>query len=342
MIARLQFLIFLMLFVLGGCEQSDVSSTPVQLTGRIMGTTYQVKFVSTDKSFDSENLHQTIKQILREIDQKMSTYAEDSELMEFNRYSGTDWYEISNEMREVIEQTTKISDLSRGALDITVGALVELWGFGWKQTDDRIPNESEIKQLINTVNYLALKTRTHPSSIRKQVSQITIDLSSTAKGYAVDQVAEHLDSVGIHNYLVEIGGEMRLSGVKDMGKPWTVAIEKPSSRERSILQVVTFEGKGMATSGDYRNYFEKEGVRYSHTLDPRTGKPIAHNLASVSVITDSCIAADAWATAFMVLGVNEGMKLAKRLKLAVYFVIRDEGDFVVEMTPEFEPYLLEL
>ncbi|MCP4294657.1 MAG: FAD:protein FMN transferase [Proteobacteria bacterium] len=342
MISRLQFLTLLMLFVLGSCEQSDVSKEPTLLTGRTMGTTYQVKFVSPDQPFDSETLHQRINGILNEIDQNMSTYSGDSELMVFNQYSGTDWYDISNETREVIDKAIIISELSNGALDITIGGLVELWGFGWRQTDDRIPTESEIKQLIKTVNYREIKTREYPSSIRKLKPQITIDLSSTAKGYAVDQVTEYLESTGIKNYLVEIGGEMRLGGVKDVGKPWKVAIEKPISKEPSIQQVVSFEGKGMATSGDYRNYFKKEGIRYSHTLDPRTGKPIVHDLASVSVITDSCIAADAWATAFMVLGVNEGMKLAKRLKLAVYFVTRDGGDFVVEMTPEFEPYLLEL
>ena len=303
-----------------------------------MGTTYQIKLVTSANQSGKEELQTRIESLLQEINLKMSTYIEDSELSKFNRFKDTKWFGLSSETIAVIEKAIKISQLSAGAFDITIGALIELWGFGKRDTGDKIPTDNEIQQLLRTVNYQRLELRSDPPAIRKSNREISIDLSAIAKGYAVDQVSELIEKVGIINYLVEIGGEIRSRGGKTDGKPWIIAIEKPLL-EHSAQQLVSLKNEGMATSGDYRNYFEKRGVRYSHTLNPKTGRPIVHNLASVSVIAKSCMLADGWATAFMVLGLERGMELAKTREMAVYFISRSKGGVVISMTPQFKKYL---
>jgi thiamine biosynthesis lipoprotein len=336
---RYQFLILTIVIIsLTSCDRWLTPEPLTTFRGRTMGTTYQIKFVTSANQSGKEELQTRIKRLLQEINLKMSTYIEDSELSRFNRFRDTKWFELSPKTIAVIEKAIKISQLSGGAFDITVGALVELWGFGKRDTGDKIPTDNEIQQLLRTVNYQRLELRSNPPAIRKSNREITIDLSAIAKGYAVDQVSELIERAGIINYLVEIGGEIRSRGEKVNGKPWIIAIEKPLLKH-SAQQLVSLKNESMATSGDYRNYFEKRGVRYSHTLDPKTGRPIVHNLASVSVIAKSCMLADGWATAFMVLGLEKGMELAKTRGMAVYFISRSKGGVAISMTPQFKKYL---
>ncbi|PCI28405.1 MAG: FAD:protein FMN transferase ApbE, partial [SAR324 cluster bacterium] len=308
----------LLLFILSlaGCDQPAPQIKPVALTGRTMGTTYSIKLVPPTDSLQVQELHDEINGSLKEINQLMSTYIPDSELMKFNAHQGADWYPVSEKTQQVVSMALDIAVATEGALDITVGALVELWGFGRKKGDDMVPSAEEITALIGTVNYHQVQTREDPPALKKVNAQVTLDLSSIAKGFAVDQIAEILEKSGIQNYLVEVGGEMRGNGVKQENKPWVIAIERPTSIDRSIQQLISLENHGLATSGDYRNYFEKDGKRYSHTINPQTGRPITHNLASVSVIAKTSMEADAWATAFTVLGPEKGFQLAQQKKMA--------------------------
>ena len=224
---------------------------------------------------------------------------------------------------------------------MTVGPLVNLWGFGPVPRGDTIPSDTEIREALQKVGYTKIHTQISPPAIKKDRPDIQIDLSAIAKGYAVDQVADYLDRSRVLDYLVEIGGELRAKGKNAEGTAWRVGIEKPVPNKRAVHQVLHLRDQAMATSGDYRNYFEKNGQRFSHTINPRTGRPITHNLASVTVINPSSMRADAMATALMVLGPEVGYELAERQKLAALFILRDSDGFQERATPKFGQVFLD-
>lgn len=315
-----------------------------EIGGATMGTFYEVKIVRNyppSSRPDIELIRSGIEKVLDSVNNQMSTYIEDSELSKFNRFNGTDWFEVSEDLASIIAHSLLISEKSGGAFDITVGPLVNLWGFGpIERNGSYVPDEKEIKQARQSVGYKKLSVKQSTPSIKKEIGTVYGDLSAIAKGFAVDKISEYLDSAGMTDYLVEIGGEIRTHGKNHLGEPWQVGIST-SDGSLGVQKVVSLEGMSIATSGDYRNYFEKEGVRYSHTIDPRTGKPITHNLASVTVVHDSCMTADALATAIMVLGPVDGFNFALQEKLSVFMIIKEEGTFTEKMTPGFEKILSE-
>ena len=303
-----------------------------------MGTTYSVKVVDPPPSLESHGLHAEIDAVLQHINGQMSTYLEDSELSRFNASRKTDWLNVSSELVAVVRHARRVSELTGGAFDVTVGPLVNLWGFGPGARGDEAPPDDAIEYALQRTGYRQLHVKDEPSGLRKDNPGLYVDLSAIAKGYAVDQIAERLEKHGINNYLVEIGGEVRGRGHNARGIPWQIAIEKPSPGERAVHQVITVDGVGVATSGDYRNYFEQDGQHYSHTIDPRTGRPVTHSLASVTVISPSAMHADALATGLLVLGPEAGYALAEREALAVIFILRQQDDFVTKTSSSFERY----
>jgi len=326
--------------LLGACSDAADRDDFIAITGPTMGTSYAVKLYDTDGDTDADALQPQIDDLLEGINDQMSTWRPASELSQFNKSRDSSWFPVSAELAYVVEAAASISALSGGAFDVTVGPIVNLWGFGPERSDARPPSEKNIERAMERVGYRQLAVRASPSALRKQHPGVTVDLSAIAKGFAVDELARLLDARHIPSYPVEIGGELRARGSKPDGSPWKVAIERPLAGERSVQSVVTLYDRSIATSGDYRNYVEKGGKRYSHTINPRTGRPIAHGLASVSVITTSAMRADALATAIMVMGPEEGYRLAEQEALAVQLIIRCGDGFRVLATPQFESHLL--
>jgi len=304
-----------------------------------MGTTYSVKVDCLPNGTTADQLKEQIDQRLERLNDLMSTYRQDSELQRFGRDTGTDWFDVSPETAAVVAEALRISRLSGGAFDATVAPLVNLWNFGPDAKVFRIPSDQEIAEAKKHVGFEEIDVQLTPPALRKQHPDVTLDLSGIAKGFAVDQIAEYLDRLKVAGYLVEIGGETRTKGLKRDETLWKVGIQRPTEFDVAIQKIILLGNRSLATSGDYRNYFEQDGQRFSHTIDPRTGRPIAFRLASVSVVTDSCMTADALATAFMVLGPEASYNLAVQQQLAVLFVIRSEKGFVERATPAFQQFL---
>ena len=308
-------------------------------SGSTMGTTYSVKIADAVDSAKGESLRDAFDALLLEVNQTLSTYIPDSELSRFNQSQETGWQASSEGLMTVVTAAQSISTDSDGAFDVTVGPLVNLWGFGPEFKPDQRPDEAEIDRARARIGYHHLHTDESQRLLKKDRSDLYVDLSAIAKGYGVDRLAAYLDSQGFHNYLVEIGGEVFCKGYKENGDHWQIAVEKPLVGERSILRVVPLADQAMATSGNYRNFFELDGTRYAHTLNPQTGWPVQHDLLSVTVLSSSTMQADGWATALMVLGVEKGYDLAMRKNLAVLFVRGSESGIQQTLTPAFEDYL---
>jgi len=325
--------------VLGSCVLEDQPGSPVLFSGQTMGTTYVIKVRGLPEGLALKSAREGIDKILERINSRMSTYREDSELSVFNRSQSTDWTKISRETVRVINEALRVSTLTKGAFDVTVGPLVNLWGFGPEPQTIKIPSDTVIQERLMSVGYQHLHIQESPPAIRKDQPTLQVDLSAIAKGYAVDQIAEYLESLNIPHFLVEVGGELRGKGHNSAGFPWKVAVEKPASGQRTIQQVLYLQSHAMATSGDYRNFFENNGQRFSHTINPQTGQPVNHHLASVTVLRPSCMEADALATGLMVLGPDEGYKLAVQEKFPAFFVTRTKRGFEEKMTPDLEPFL---
>lgn len=312
-------------------------SDEVVLKGKTMGTTYSVKYIDQAAGQSKEQIHANIDSVLVLVNSEMSTYIPSSEISRFNSFRDTTWFDVSEDFVIVLRQAEYIADVSGGYFDPTIEPLVNLWGFGPEKRERKLPSESEIDSAKKLVNFGLIETRLTPPAIKKRKSNIYLDLSSIAKGYGVDKVSDFLEEKGIENYLVEIGGELKAHGRKADSSLWRVGVIKPNEQGLSIS--IKMNDLSIATSGDYLNYFEYKGQRYSHTLNPKTGKPITHNLASVSVIDPSCMTADGYATAIDVLGPVKGYELAERLNIPVYMILRDSGKFKVKMNGEFRNLL---
>jgi len=314
-------LIFLFLITLTFVACTDNNKT--EFTGKTMGTQYHISVVvpSNKNSIDQPVLKKEIDALLIEVNRQMSNYDSNSEISQFNQYKKTAWFSVSKDFAFVVFSAKAVSKDTRGAFDITVAPLVDLWGFGAK-TQFTPPTEQKIKSALKNTGYELLEVRISPPAIRKINKNIRIDLSAIAKGFAVDKVAEYLNGKGYIDFSVEIGGEVRNQGFNSKGKPWRIGTESPRYGDWIINEVLLSSNLAVATSGDYRNYFIKEGVRYSHAINPITGKPIRHNLASVTVLHESTMMADAYATALMVLGDKQGKAFAEHNKLRVGMIIR--------------------
>ena len=335
-------LVVLLTVSISACFPSNNSAKEeILLQGRTMGTTYNIKVVATPEQITALKLHEKIDDVLKQVNQAMSTYIPHSEISRFNKLSSTDAIEISPGFARVLKESIRLGELSNGKLDITVGPLVNLWGFGPEQRPDKVPSAEALTSARASVGLKNLHLT--GNQLSKDIPNLYIDLSTTAKGYGVDVVAELIEANGITNYLVEIGGEMRLKGFKHTGELWAIAVEKPifdpSGEHRAVQQVIIPKDNAVATSGDYRIYFEENGQRFSHIIDPDTGKPIDHNLVSVTVIHPSSMTADGLSTTLMVMGAEQGMKFAIDNDLAALFISKTEHGFSEQFTIKFKQYL---
>jgi len=330
--------IFFIVLMLSGCFPSnDLVKEEVLLQGKTMGTTYNIKIIADSSDFDDKALQADIDKVLVQVNQEMSTYIPDSELSLFNKSESVTPRKISQGLARVMKEAIRIGEISKGKLDVTVGPLVNLWGFGPEYRPETVPSETLLRQTKAKIglHHLTLNGNT----LSKALPELYVDLSTIAKGYGVDVVAELIEQQGIENYLVEIGGEMRVKGFKHTGELWHIAIEKPITTERAVQQVVVPKNNAVATSGDYRNYFEIDGQRFSHIIDPDSGKPIEHKLVSVTVIHPSSMTADGLSTAMMVMGADKALAFAQEHGIAAYIIAKTENGFVEESTVKFMQYL---
>ncbi len=329
----------LILVFLSSCMSKNIFSRVIHLDGPTMGTKYHVSINESLPKKEYQVLHHEIEAILEAINEKMSTYQGDSELSHLNLNPDTTWINISPDLFSVIDEAMYVSRITNGAFDITVGDLVNLWGFGPSIQSSIVPSDASIDRVMRGVGYKHLHVQRASSSIRKDIPGLYIDLSGIAKGYAVDQVALHLEAQGVMNYLIEIGGELKANGKNKNNIGWEVIIERPVPLVREKYAAVNLRNMAIATSGDYRNYIERDGKRFSHTINPTTGKPITHTLASVTVINSSAMRADAFATGLMVLGPEEGYEIAVRESLAAFFIVKKNDIFESKSTPMWRKYV---
>ncbi|MDO5090927.1 MAG: FAD:protein FMN transferase [Cardiobacteriaceae bacterium] len=324
-------------FLLVACTDTvDKAQSTAKLSGETMGTFWQVTLAHELDDNAGQALQTRIEAALEAINAGMSTYREDSELMRFNRSSETTVQAISPELRRVVAKALEISAQSDGAYDVTVGPLVNVWGFGPKRRADK-PAEAEIAAALALVGYDKLQL--DDAGLAKSEAGVFVDLSSIAKGYGVDAVGEAIAAAGYQHFLVEIGGEVRAWGDK-YGKPWRVGIERPQSGARGAVQnVIAMEAAlpAMATSGNYRNYIEHQGEVAYHIIDPKSGHSRASSLLSATVLAADCMTADGYATALMVLGDDKAMAFADAHGLAAELIFAGEGkgEFVVKRSRAF-------
>ncbi|UCD31772.1 MAG: FAD:protein FMN transferase [Desulfobacterales bacterium] len=324
---NIAFIVFFMLLFSSCGFQKEVL-----LTGKTMGTTYHIKVV-IGYFEDSNELKDRIEQKLKEINHSMSTFIRDSEISKFNalRRSGEKFY-ISNDFFHVVTVAEKLFRLTGGAWDGTIKPLVDLWGFGKSNIPNKIPSEKEIKNAWLNTGFHHIDISANRYLVKKQGS-ISLDLASIAKGFAVDQMATIIQKYGIQNFLVEIGGDGYASGLRNDGKPWKIGINQPhpDAPADQVYKVLTLQNKAFATSGDYRNFFERNGKRFSHILDPRNGFPVSNGVVSVSILADTCTFADGLATAVMVLGPEEGLALVNRIdNTECLIIVRKNDDTLVD------------
>jgi len=319
---------------LAGCDWSD-SDELVAFGGPTMGTSYSIKLAGLRREHDTDRLAEDIGGILEMVNQRMSTYLPQSELSRFNAADAGSWTPVSAETLTVIEHSRRLHEITGGAFDPTVGPIVDLWGFGPGGQQDRIPSAEQVAAASETVGLARIDMESAKPALRKQADGVRLDLSGVAKGYAVDLVADYLSDQGVADYLVEVGGELRASGTGPTGRPWRVGIEKPSLAANDIQHAVDLGQEAMATSGNYRIFFEKSGRRYTHIIDPTSGRPVEHDLASVTVIAPNTLEADASSTALLVLGPDKGFELASEQNIAAYFISGHEGSFAAKASPAF-------
>jgi thiamine biosynthesis lipoprotein len=308
------------------------------LSGPTMGTTYTVKVAAPPTSLDGARLRETIDDVLAQIDRSMSGYRGDSEVARFNANASTQWYEVSADLAQVVQAALDISAKSDGAFDITDAPRVAAWGFGPVGEPKVLPNAEQLAQIAASVGYRKLHVQLDPPALRKDVAELSIDLNGIAPGFAVDRLAERLVALHADNFMIDIGGEIRARGHNAHGEPWHIAIERPVDTQRAPYAGVWLNGASVSTSGEYRDYYERDGHRYSHTIDPRTRQPLDRAPGSVVVIAVSTTLADGWATALNVLGPQAGLMLAAKEHKPVLFIERQGSGWQSQSTPEFERY----
>lgn len=321
--------------LLTGCQAEP---DYLRLGGSTMGTYYQV--TARCPADPTERIEAT----LAEVNAQMSTYLPDSELSRLNRAPLEQWLPVSAPLAEVLAAAAELGQRSHGAFDVTVGPLVDLWGFGAGSSRDasRVPDAAALALARERVGMHHVEISRDPPRVRRH-ADVSIDLSAIAKGHGVDRVFDELGAMGCSDRLVDIGGEVRTRGSGPSGAGWRIGIEVPDPDSQGGVQRVVSPGDGaLATSGDYRNFFEADGRRYSHTIDPRTGRPITHGLAAVTVAHPLAMWADGWATALNVLGPEAGFELAVDQGLPALFIVRGESGFQERYTDAFGALLAEL
>lgn len=326
-----------LVFFITACEQPVQQQPLLQLSGPTMGSSYHLSLVAPAEGLPLD-AQQQVERVLAEIDQQFSTWRDDSELARFNQQQTTEPVAVSAELVVVAQEALRLGQLSHGALDVTVGPLLKLWGFDRHQQPQNLPDDAAIAsaRALTGLDKLLVTDAT----LAKRLPQLSLDFSALVAGHAADRLATLVEGWGVNHYLLEVTGEMRVKGVHPAGRPWRIAVEKPiAGSGRSVERVVELRDVGVATSGDYRNFYEVDGRRYSHTINPQTGKPIDHLMVSVTVLHPSAMTADGWATALMAMGPDQAKLIAEQQRLAVLLILKQDGSFIEWSSSAMTPYL---
>ncbi|MCC5794029.1 MAG: FAD:protein FMN transferase [Chromatiales bacterium] len=325
------------MLLLTGCDRPE---RVFALSGYTMGTEWSVQLVARPGWRELGAVRGEIEVVLEAVNSQMSTFREDSDISRFNRSLAGETIPLRDEFRAVLDAALQLAEQTDGAYDPTVGPLVNLWGFGSYESRGAAPDEDEVAAALRRVGWEQLQVL--GSGLAPELLQqggVDLNLSSIAKGYAIDLIAERLESMGVSAYLVSIGGDMRLRGVRPDGQNWRIGVEHPVPGERRVHLVIEPGDRAVATSGDYRNFFFEDGRLFSHVVDPRSGRPVEANLASVTVLHESAMLADGLATAIMALGPERGYAFAAERDLAVLLLVREGDTFVERVSPQFKPFL---
>lgn len=333
-------LISTLFLLLVGCDDNQ-DRPQIEIAGKTMGTYYSVK-ISGAITQSQQQLQQEIDTLLEQANDDISTYRSHSVLSRFNQNTSSAPQPIPRGMADIILTAQRIGQDTGGAMDITVGPLVNLWGFGPDKQTDKIPSQQQIDAARSHtgLQHLKLLSDGRGEWLQKDLPGMYVDLSTLGEGYGVDLLVQLMARKGITNYLVSVGGAVSSRGVNGQNKPWRVAIQKPTDKENALQALVDLQGYSISTAGSYRNYFEQNGQRYSHVIDPISGRPIRHKLVSATVIAPTALEADGWDTGLMVLGTEKALKLAQEKGLAVYLIGKTDDGFSAVMTPQFKAFLL--
>lgn len=331
--------------LLSGCDSATSPQTPKSaatvLDGKTMGTFWRVSVMNLDDA-KAEDLRQKVQAQLDADDRLLSTWKNDSALMRFNHSPSTAPWPVSEAMADIVTLSLRIGAKTHGAMDITVGPLVNLWGFGPDKQPVKTPDAQQIAaaKARSGLQHLTVINQADKQFLQKDIPDLFVDLSTVGEGYAADHLARLMEQEGISRYLVSVGGALVSRGMNAEGQPWRVAIQKPTDRENAVQAIVDINGHGISTSGSYRNYYELDGKRISHVIDPQTGRPIDHKLVSVTVIAPTALEADGWDTGLMVLGPEKAQDVVREQGLAVYMIVKDGDGFKTWMSPQFRAFLV--
>ncbi|MBT2294597.1 FAD:protein FMN transferase [Pseudomonas fluorescens] len=316
--------------VLSGCGNGD---TLERFDGPTMGSQYSIQYVRHSAGPGPKAVQAEVENILAEVDRQLSTYRSDSDIERFNALPADSCLVMSGPVLELIGVGEQLSAQSDGSFDLTVEPLLNLWGFGPQSREEKVPTAEALAQVRQRVGHDHL--RIDGDRLCKDAA-VEVDFNSLAAGYAVDRIATRFKALGIDSYLAEVTGELKAAGRKPDGAAWRIALEEPRDDRRVAERIIEVNGYAVSTSGDYRRYFKQDGSRYSHTFDARTGAPVLHNLASVTVIHPSALMADGLSTLLLILGPERGWDYARKHGIGVFFVLRDGNRFVTRTNDEFE------
>lgn len=328
-----------------GCDSATTPATPAStatvLDGKTMGTFWRVSVIGVDEA-KAQALRAKVQAQLDANDRLLSTWKNDSALMRFNHAADTRPWPVSEAMADIVTLSLRIGAKTDGAMDITVGPLVNLWGFGPDKQPVATPDAQAIAaaKARTGLQHLQVINQSGRQFLQKDIPDLFVDLSTVGEGYAADHLARLMEQEGISRYLVSVGGALVSRGMNGEGKPWRVAIQKPTDRENAVQAIVDINGHGISTSGSYRNYYELDGKRISHVIDPQTGQPITHKLVSVTVIAPTALEADGWDTGLMVLGPEKAQQVVREQGLAVYMIVKEGEGFKTWMSPQFRTFLV--
>lgn len=328
-----------------GCDSATTPATPAStatvLDGKTMGTFWRVSVIGVDEA-KAQALRAKVQAQLDADDRLLSTWKNDSALMRFNHAADTRPWPVSEAMADIVTLSLRIGAKTHGAMDITVGPLVNLWGFGPDKQPVATPDAQAIAaaKARTGLQHLQVINQSGRQFLQKDIPNLFVDLSTVGEGYAADHLARLMEQEGISRYLVSVGGALVSRGMNGEGKPWRVAIQKPTDQENAVQAIVDINGHGISTSGSYRNYYELDGKRISHVIDPQTGQPITHKLVSVTVIAPTALEADGWDTGLMVLGPEKAQQVVREQGLAVYMIVKEGEGFKTWMSPQFRTFLV--
>ncbi len=318
------------------CNRAHPLPMTQVIAGQTMGTSYTIKLGPADTLTTLQETTREVEAELERVNAQMSTYLTTSELSRFNHQTQDEWFSVSQETAEVVHLALELYRNSDGAFDVTVGPLVNLWGFGPNGRPQSVPSQPTVAETLTSVGAQKLEVRLSPPALRKLVPRLQVDLSAIAKGHGVDRVAAVLERLHYASYFVEIGGEVRVKGTRPGGDAWRIGIERPDSAARSVQRIAELRDQSMATSGNYRNFYDLDGRRFSHTIDPKTGYPKVDSIASATVVADNCALADGIATSMMAAGFESGLRLAEKHNWAVYLIrINEQGELESAASSKF-------